>query len=397
MSTALRPDITRGEKFVGLFVVGALVITGVFIGLSRQSVLQTSRAYWIQPRESYGLSKGDKVLLYGFPVGEITRIELKGPEQVRIDFRVDNPDHYGQIKTDSRVEIQAPLGGGAITAGALILLPGTNEDIKGDADSMAFIPPRTTANTVITDAALVVDQFKQLVLRINDPEHAGLLELLGRENADEISGVIDRGGQMVRDDIAEVSARVRHMVTDLDDGERSVTDILFKGRPILQVLLGDRVQDRLDSVAAGESALLEILVGPTVWNEVEVASRAWDTLFQSSLALLDETRLLLRKTQVALDDVEPVLAMFGDNVHQLEQMLSTTNGMLADIRQVTASVSDVSEDIPLMARQMEGVLANTNDLLQAFKRHWLISGFLAPEPEEHFGLRQTQRPNPYGE
>ncbi|MGE3855294.1 MAG: MlaD family protein [Planctomycetota bacterium] len=397
MSTALRPDITRGEKFVGLFVIGALVITGAFITLTRQSVLQTSRSYWIQPRESYGLTRGSKVLLYGFPVGEITAIELKGPEQVRIDFRVDGPDLYNQIKTDGKVEIQAPLGGGAITPGALILLPGTNEDVKGDADSMAFIPPRTTASTVMADAALVVEQFKQLVLRINDPDRAGMLELLGRDNATQISSMIDRGGQMVDQDLAEVSSRVRHMVTDLDDGTRSISDILFKGRPLLQVLLGDRVQDKLDNVAAGESALLEILVGPTVWNEVEVASRAWDTLFQSSLALLDETRLLLRKTQVALDDVEPVLAMFGDNVAQLEEMLSTTRGMLADIRTVTASVSDVSDEIPTLTRQLEGVLANSNDLLEAFKRHWLISGFLAPEPQEHFGLRQTQRPNPYGE
>jgi ABC-type transporter Mla subunit MlaD len=109
------------ERLVGLFVVAAavLLVVGFAYYLYRTA---ESRGWFVEKCPYYtfvesaeGLEVGGPILLMGFSVGEITRIEAQPPGSyynVFIGFEVRRP-YYGYIWTDSKVRITSGdlLGG----------------------------------------------------------------------------------------------------------------------------------------------------------------------------------------------------------------------------------------------------------------------------------------------
>ena len=121
LTPQLRTRLRRMERLVGLFVVAAagVILTGFVYYLYHTA---ESRG-WFVPKCPYytfaesaeGLQVGAPILLMGFSVGEITRIEAQAPGsyyKVFVGFEVRRP-YYGYIWTDSKVRISSGdlLGG----------------------------------------------------------------------------------------------------------------------------------------------------------------------------------------------------------------------------------------------------------------------------------------------
>jgi ABC-type transporter Mla subunit MlaD len=119
-----RTRLFRAERFVGLFVLvaGALMTLGFVYYLyhtaERRGWFVPSCPYYTFVQSADGLTVGDPILLMGFSVGEITRIDAQPPNayyNVYVAFDVRQP-YYGYIWTDSKVRIASAdlLGGRAL-------------------------------------------------------------------------------------------------------------------------------------------------------------------------------------------------------------------------------------------------------------------------------------------
>ncbi len=115
LTPQLRTRLRRVERLVTLFVVAATVL--LLAGFVYYLYHTAARKGWFTPKVNYytmlmsgeGLKAGDAVVMMGFSVGEITRIEAQPPDSyyaVYIEFAIRRP-YYGYIWTDSKLKVVA--------------------------------------------------------------------------------------------------------------------------------------------------------------------------------------------------------------------------------------------------------------------------------------------------
>ena len=129
LTPQLRTRLRRVEKIVSLFVILAtlLLVAGFLYYLwhtaQRKGWFIPTCPYHTYVQSGEGLKVGDDVMLMGFSVGEITRIEAMPPGswyKVMVGFNVRRP-YYGYVWSDSKVKIVAA---GFLGARRLELLTG---------------------------------------------------------------------------------------------------------------------------------------------------------------------------------------------------------------------------------------------------------------------------------
>jgi ABC-type transporter Mla subunit MlaD len=115
LTPQLRTRLNRVEKAVGWFVLLAMLL--LCFGFGYYAYNTAKRKGWFIRKIDYqtslnnatGLRAGDPVMLMGFTVGEITRIEANGPWDpygVTVYFRVKKP-YFGYVWSDSTVKVAA--------------------------------------------------------------------------------------------------------------------------------------------------------------------------------------------------------------------------------------------------------------------------------------------------
>jgi hypothetical protein len=116
LTPQLRTRLNRVERAVGVFVLLATVL--LLAGLSTYVYHTGQRKGWFVTKATYcttlysgaGLAVGDPVTLWGFKVGEITRIDTQPPEDVfnvYVEFNVRAP-YFGYLNTEgTRVRVTA--------------------------------------------------------------------------------------------------------------------------------------------------------------------------------------------------------------------------------------------------------------------------------------------------
>ncbi len=115
LTPQLRTRLNRVEKAVGWFVLLAVLL--LCFGFGYYAYNTAKRKGWFIQKIPYqtslsnatGLRAGDPVMLMGFTVGEITRIEANGPWDpygVTVYFRVKAP-YFGYVWSDSTVKVAA--------------------------------------------------------------------------------------------------------------------------------------------------------------------------------------------------------------------------------------------------------------------------------------------------
>src|SRR3954467_2389188 len=87
LTPQLRTRLSRLEKVVGWFVTVAtlLLVAGltyyVISGAKSKGWFRTKAPYFTYLESGAGLKAGDKVLMMGFPIGEISTVTAEAPEK----------------------------------------------------------------------------------------------------------------------------------------------------------------------------------------------------------------------------------------------------------------------------------------------------------------------------
>ena len=108
LTPQLRTRLSRMERAVGWFVLLATALLAfgfVYYAYStakRKGWFLTKVPYFTFTDRATGLKVGDPVMLMGFEVGQITRIDAQPPEDfyfdVYVEFEINEP-HYGYLWT----------------------------------------------------------------------------------------------------------------------------------------------------------------------------------------------------------------------------------------------------------------------------------------------------------
>jgi ABC-type transporter Mla subunit MlaD len=115
LTPQLRTRLSRVEKVVGWFVTIATLLLLAGLAFYIYSVAQnkgwfkTKAPYFLTLRSGGGLQPGDKVMLMGAPVGEVTKVDFFPPDavgNVYVAFVVYEPN-YGYVWDDSYVRVNS--------------------------------------------------------------------------------------------------------------------------------------------------------------------------------------------------------------------------------------------------------------------------------------------------
>jgi ABC-type transporter Mla subunit MlaD len=263
LTPQLRTRLRRMERLVGLFVVAAavLLLVGFAYYLYRTA---ESRGWFVEKCPYYtfvssaeGLEVGGPVLLMGFSVGQITRIEAQPPGSyynVFIGFEVRRP-YYGYIWTDSKVRITSGdlLGGRRIeitkgTAGqpTAYEVEGRVREVLVDGKRVPLAEAPQGVGIEPIEAPSLTDRAQQLIGQVEEalPKILEQVEsVLG--NANRLTDDVD---QLVNE-ARPVLANVREITGNLRNPEGSLGEWL----------LTSELREGLDTALANVNADLEAL------------------------------------------------------------------------------------------------------------------------------------------
>jgi ABC-type transporter Mla subunit MlaD len=426
LTPQLRTRLGRVERAVGLFV---LLATVVFLSGFGWYVYQTGkRKGWFVNRARYytllysatGLKVGDPVTLMGFSVGEITEITGQKPDDfynVYVEFTVRAP-YYGYLWTEgSKVRVSPTdfLGKRAVevTKGTNYLPTHLGWDIRSY--SLAEAAPFATNPLYVTNRnKLLVEHVRDpasftnrtvprwLTLRPIDPD---LLAHLGREGIerirvadrsmptegftaiwdlqkneyvpytaaappyflppDEAPALTDRLAAIIQETELALTNQLATMLTNLVELTTNANLALAQSTPLLSNLTVITANLRDPSGSLGRWAM-----PPELYAQVLSASTNANTLLaDASVALTNTTSVLTNAGSVLTMANTSFVALVSGLQPPLDQLTSIVSNLNT---QVTANTNFVTT--------LHQLLADTDDMVQGMKRHWLFRGAFKQKP-----------------
>ena len=384
------------EKFVGLFVVIAIIIGIAVIYYNVKGKFEKKSIYRLVLEKTYGLRKDDQIKLRGLVIGKIDSIDIRFDEKAKKEIievlvEITKEDYKDFIKRDSSVTITPALGP---LPASIEIHPGIETELLPKNSDIKLREKTTTSiEDMIGDVAESIKSFKELAAQL---KIEGLTRLLGPEIHKNIKSINSSLDEIVTEfrvsttDIAEI-------VSDLKEGNTTISKLFFGEKPMLEVMLGEKTQKRIDELNVEKRGMLEWLLGPTIWSEVEAASQSWQPLRTAILDLLTEGKVVLQRTQDIMNETQPIIEMISENSQNFSEIFSTTKQMLSDIRELTSTITKEKEQIPIVIRQFREILDKSNKIAEALQKHWLLSAFSKPEPVKSEVPVKSLRPNHYDE
>jgi ABC-type transporter Mla subunit MlaD len=345
LTPQLRTRLRRVEKIVTLFVVLAALLLLVGFGYYIYKTAQNKG--WFIPKCRYftmlmsaeGLKVGDPVILMGFNVGEIVKIDTLPPElheKIFISFDVRQP-YYGYIWSDSKLHIKSNLLGGR----KLEILPGFNgkptvaeregrpHEVldKGKMVPIAQLPKGIYI--MAKEEVAISDQAQELIAKVHEA----------------LPGVFNMTNQ--------VAAAVANVVQITSNVNLRLLEI----RPIITNV------HAITANLTNQNGSLGQWLFPTNLNvRLEAAmDRATNTI-----ASLHTT-------------IESTVSVATNKISELSVHL---NKILFDVSQITTNVRKQLDSNDTLIGNANDTLIETKDLLRGLKRHWLLkSAFPIPKLE----------------
>jgi ABC-type transporter Mla subunit MlaD len=346
LTPQLRTRLRRVERIVTLFVVLAALLLAVGFGYYIYSTAMSKG--WFIPKCDYytllmsaeGLKVGDPVVLMGFNVGEITKIETQPPNswyKIFIKFNVRRP-YYGYIWSDSKLRVNSNLLGGR----KLEILPGSSglPTVKPDTDAPVsvlvsnktrcnqYLPVAEVTNGVYVAAqedVAIADQANKLIAQINQAL-PGVVGMTNQVNA-TLANVV------------QITSNVNH--------------VLLQTQPILT-----NVHVITANLRDPNGSLGQWLI-PTNLN----------TRLDATLATVNTT-----------------LGSATSTIHNLNCQLTRTtthvNDVLNNVTAITSNINQHLQSNDNLIGNVNDMLLETTDMLRGLKRHWLLkSAFPTPKLE----------------
>jgi ABC-type transporter Mla subunit MlaD len=333
LTPQLRTRLQRVELVVGLFVgLAALALIG---GFAYYLHYTAARKGWFVPKASYytllrsadGINLGDPIVLAGFSVGEVTRIDTQPPGDeypVYLAFRIRQP-YYGYVWSDSKVRVTAAeiFGRRKIEVTTGSSGRETVHEKNGEIHEMLlgdrYVPLAAVPKGLFVppdEAAALTERAEKLLAQVEQ----ALPGILG-----------------LADDVRRVLANADHLSTDL---QGLVADV----RPVAANLAVITTRLREPKGSLGEW-----LLPPDLRKQLET------TLAQSLAALT-----------------------------RLEQALGNLAAMTGNLNAQVQANDHILEDVSRL-------IVETDELVNGLKRHWLLrSAFPATAPAPPGTLLEPQ-------
>lgn len=317
----------RIERWVGVFVVGALVL--LLAGLGYHLYHTAQRKGWLLPQAPYftllqsadGLNSGDPITLMGFNIGEITTITAEPPgseNKVFIGFIIRQP-YYGYIWTDSKVRVT--------TAG---LLGGRRLEVTPG----------------VGGAATVYEQHNQITELWVDNRRVAIAQA-------------QKGVYLPPDEDATLTARAEKLLGQLEAALPNILAITNRLNTVLDTT----------SVLLTNSNTLVLNLNQTTAQLTPVISNA---------AFITGN---LRDPHGALGEWLIPMDLHTNLNESLVTLTAGLNATLLNLAAITGSLSSQVQSNDQMLAGISKLVVDTDTLVQGLKKHWLLRGaFPASKP-----------------
>ena len=317
----------RIERWVGVFVVGALVL--LLAGLGYHLYHTAQRKGWLLPQAPYftllqsadGLNSGDPITLMGFNIGEITTITAEPPgseNKVFIGFIIRQP-YYGYIWTDSKVRVT--------TAG---LLGGRRLEVTPG----------------VGGAATVYEQHNQITELWVDNRRVAIAQA-------------QKGVYLPPDEDATLTARAEKLLGQLEAALPNILAITNRLNTVLDTT----------SVLLTNSNTLVLNLNQTTAQLTPVISNA---------AFITGN---LRDPHGALGEWLIPVDLHTNLNESLVTLTAGLNATLLNLAAITGSLSSQVQSNDQMLAGISKLVVDTDTLVQGLKKHWLLRGaFPASKP-----------------
>lgn len=391
------------ERAVGWFVLlaTALLVFGfayyVYSTAKRKGWLLTKAPYFTFTDRATGLKVGDPVMLMGFEVGQITRIDAQPPEDfyfnVYVEFEIKEP-YYGYMWTlGSRAKVTTAdfLGkrvlevtkgtGGVPTYKFNPLREMTLDEAQNLANPEAWQLAEDVYLERDSGLELMVEALSPLtatnLTRLRELGRTRLLAFDTREERQQITAIwLDRKGRydfftrtnapywLPSDESPAVTERLERLV---DLIEQALPDFLGLTNQIAGVL----------SNAVEMTATLNALAAdarPAATNLAYISGRLREPGSLGEWLLGTNTQPQINATlasaQAAITRADTNLASLVENLaRSLDNLADITSNLNAQVQANTNILSSISEAV-----------VEANDLMQGLKRHWLLRSAFRHRP-----------------
>jgi len=327
LTPQLRTRLRRVEKIVGFFItIATLVLLAGFAyylwhTAARKGWFVEKCRYYTCAQSGEGLKVGDPVLLMGFNVGEVTRIETLKPTDyysIQVDFDVRKP-YYGYILSNSKALIRAA---GFLGQRQIEITKGTWEE--------------------------------------------GAQETAYEDEAGHVRHILVGGKKVL---LSENRAGV--FVPPLEDPaltERA-EKLVHQVELALPSILG--MTNQLNAVLSNSAALTANL-DRTITGTAPILSNATQLT-----ANLNEITGHLRDPHGSLGEwlIPPNLqTQLTVTVANVNTNLLTLNQALLNVANITSNLNSQVQANDQILSELSRLVTETDDLVQGLKRHWLLKG-----------------------
>lgn len=426
LTPQLRTRLGRVERAVGVFVLLAtLLLLGglawyLYQTAQRKGWFVTKARYYTLLDSATGLKVGDPVMLMGFTVGEITRITGQPPDDfynVYVEFTVREP-YFGYLWTGgSKVRVSPADFLGKRT---LEVTKGTNY-----LPTHLVWPIRTytlrEAEALVTNATLSARRDKLLVDSVRDPASltnpyaprwltlrpldSDVLAALAAEgrntfrvadrsqNADAFTAVWD----LRRDEYVPYSVNAPPYFLPPDEAP-ALSDRLVAIIQQTEFALTNQLAATFTHLAdlTSNANRAVVVATPLLSNLAALSDHLRDPqgslgrwaippeLYTQVLAAATNANLLLTNASMALTNTSTVLTNAGAVLTAAQTNLSELVAALQPpLAQLTAIVSNLNTQVTAntnFVTTLHTLLVDLDDLIQGFKRHWLLRGAFKSKP-----------------
>jgi ABC-type transporter Mla subunit MlaD len=339
LTPQLRTRLGRVERLVGLFLLVTLVVLLVAVAYyirhtaKQRGWFTVKVPYWTMVADATGLRVGSPVVMMGFSVGEITKVEptdltewhRENNYNVFVGFEMRHPYH-GYVWTDSRVKLGAGdfLGARSLevvrgSTGNVTVVTKDGQPARVLSDKYAWKPVETNFSYVTLKEEpkgyyLVADQEKPLPVR--------LTEIANQVN-DALPGVLSMTNQVniALGNLTNITAQLAATIPKIDGAIADARSLIGDLRPALQKPGG----------------LGELLV-PTNLN----------TQLTLTLSNLNPGSGPLATT---LSNVNQRLFDIGITLTNVNQQLGQNTNLVADANQLTRDVGSLASSVETLLRK----------------------------------------------
>lgn len=405
LTPQLRTRLNHMERAVGWFVFLATVL--LLFGFGYYIYHTAERRGWFKIRapfftfvqSSQGLNIGDPVVMMGFPVGQITDIHPMEPgdrRNVRVDFEIrDKYDSFRYIRTGGSIvkvnsadflgkrQLEVTRGTNGLGSYALCVTQPISVVGLEEARKLANLAPDhwQLAQDVLDGNSNVVFHAYEFARAVLDDSNATVLAQCQFESN---SIYIYNNKERSKNYVVASWWRREHRYENFKPGSEDA--YLHAVEP---PSIGDQVQMMVSEVQNALPGIIALTnkIAAVLDNAVKVTANLNTTLVAAQPAvtnlafITEELRppgapLLWAlgangngQIQTALTNVNSLLVNTDTNLNRLVAQLDLT---LENVAGITSNLNAQVQANPNMLWTISKTVADTDDMIQGLKRHWLL-------------------------